>query len=423
MLYNESIMKMLVVLQNIIQYKALKPLLLHVKNRKLWKFDIFIYGLDEKDTSGFSNISKELKLVLLEDGFDSMIKTKLSKQDNYKVCMTPYAGMVNVNCTYLISFYYGSASSKPFTFAPESKMMFHGAFLHSTYDADLLSVYSKTYIVPNLRLRNKKSPRKQHKSEKKVLLYLPTYGEINNIHNIHKSLVKLKSKYYIITKGHHGTEHLKSEINKKQMLLDLSDEYYTPEKDINELFKMSDVVLSDNSGAIFDALYTGVPVCIAAKNINNKFGNLDTLQSKLVTKGIIPYSDKTDVQSIGRLLVKTLQRTTLKKQAELAREIFTNRDSGLKDWIKILSEYMKDEVSQDYVSLHNIYTDQWTETRRQLEGCRKELNLAKANLEGSEILLNKTREEFSTYRKAKLHRFADKIYKERERLRRKFNNE
>lgn len=413
-------MKMLIIFQNIIQYEALKPLMLYIRKKDLWKFDIFIYGLSKNDMSGFCDISEELKQSLIEDGFGPMIKEKISERQKYKVCMAPYSGMVDAKYDYLIGYYYGSASSKPFTFSPDSKMMFHGVLLHSTYDAEVLSVYSKTYIVPNLRLNLRLKSKKTMSGGKKVLLYLPTYGDINSIKELYKSLTKLKSEYYIITKGHHGTEHLKSEVEKKQLLLELSDEYFTPAKNINELFKVADLVLSDNSGAIFDAMYAGVPVCVAAKNINNKFGNLNTLQSELANDGILPYSNKTDFSSIKELLLKTKKNITLQKQVKLAKKIFTNRDGGVEAWVEVLSKYMNDKVNKDYVSLHNMYTDQIINDKKRLDDFNKEVKLMKENLEKEKALLESVQKEFFNYRQEKLHRYADRIYKALEKLQRRY---
>lgn len=410
-------MKILIVFQNIIQYEALKPLILYIKEKNLWSFDIFIYGLNKDDMSGFCNISEELKKKLIKDGFGPVIKEKTSERQKYKICISPYFGMTNIKYDYLIGYYYGSASSKPFTFSPESKSMFHGVFLHSTYDAEILSVYSKTYIVPNLRLKIRK--RKSH-SSKKTLLYLPTYGDINSIKELYRSLKKLKSEYYIITKGHHGTEHLKSEIDKKKLLVELSDEYYAPDKNINELFGVADLVLSDNSGAIFDAMYIGVPVCVAAKNINNKFGDIDTLQYKLASNGILPYSNKTDFLSIKELLLETEKSKVLQKQADLAKKIFTNRGGGVEDWVKVLSKYMNDEVNKDYINLHNMCNERFISTEKQLYDCRKEIELIKNDLVTNESLLKLTQKDLSFYHQAKLHRYVDKIYEIRKKIRERY---
>ena len=74
----------------------------------------------------------------------------------------------------------------------------------------------------------------------------------------------------------------------------MADEWYDLNTSLSYLLSKSDVVLSDNSGAIFEALYNDVPVAIFAKNINKKLGNFDTIQYDLVTSDIIPYTNNPD---------------------------------------------------------------------------------------------------------------------------------
>ena len=47
--------------------------------------------------------------------------------------------------------------------------------------------------------------------EKKTLLYLPTYGENGTINDVLPVINKIKDKYKLVIKWHHGTDYLKEE--------------------------------------------------------------------------------------------------------------------------------------------------------------------------------------------------------------------
>lgn len=98
---------------------------------------------------------------------------------------------------------------------------------------------------------------------KKTVLYLPTWGDLNSTVKLSRAIAGLSQHYNIIYKPHHNT-----------LLYDWFDHDILAETivtidsppDIPDtgpyLFKVSDVVVSDMSGAIFDALYCGKPVVL-----------------------------------------------------------------------------------------------------------------------------------------------------------------
>lgn len=411
--------EILIVIQNIIQYYSLRPLLKHIKKEGLWKFEIVLFD-SVKNSTGFREIAEEAGRKMNEDGFEWKSKDIVNGK-KCKICLAPYQDMVDVKYDYLIEYYYGSASSKPNpTFLPEYKMTFDAVLLHSVYDAEILSVYSKTYIVPNLRLR-KVRRKLSFNSDKKTLLYLPTYGDINSINDVSQALKNIKKDYYIITKGHHGTEYLLAEGKNKDLVMNISDEYYGPSKDINELFERVDLVLSDNSGAIFDSMYTGIPVCIMAKDINKKLGDMNTLQYRMVQDGIIPYSPKSDYQILSKLLFKTLKPNVIKRQKEVAKNLFPNKTGGVKAWVKVLEKYMKDEINTDYIKLHRYYTVRNQENEKlipylkeQNKNYKTELDRLNHELSEKNNKLRLMELENNSYKNGKLYKLANKIYKIKE---------
>lgn len=96
---------------------------------------------------------------------------------------------------------------------------------------------------------------------KKTLLYLPTHSDLSSVDQIATELGRLRSEYNVIVKMHYFLTHEEPErveLLKKEKLIIYGDEI-----DILPLFKVSDVVVSDNSSAIFDAMLADKPLVLA----------------------------------------------------------------------------------------------------------------------------------------------------------------
>ncbi|MBR3329550.1 CDP-glycerol glycerophosphotransferase family protein [Candidatus Saccharibacteria bacterium] len=397
-------MEMAVIIQNVLQYYSLRPFLKLIEEKKYWKNDIYIF--DPQDTkTGFSKIMEELKQTVIKDGFQ--IANKNNKKKVYKVCLSPYQNMVDIKYKYLVGYYYGSACSKPFTFNPIFKSKFHGFLLHSNYDASILSIYGKTYIVPRLSLHEIK-PRKH--PGKKRLLYLPTYGKESEIESVAKILPTIKNNYTIIIKSHHGTAHLKNETNRKTNLEKIADCYYDPTKSTQELFEEADVVLSDNSGAIFDSLYVKKPVCILSNNIDNSYVGIHPLQKKLVDEDIIPYSNKANDKELLRILQEALSTKIIEKQKKESDILFPNKTNGAREWIKILKNYMDDNIDTDYIKIHDHLIMEHDHLIAEYNIITKELNNTKQEKEKLSKTINDLSLQLNHYKNGKLYKLAQKIY-------------
>lgn len=88
--------------------------------------------------------------------------------------------------------------------------------------------------------------------DKKVLLYMPTFGVLSSTKVTLPALVDLLQDYTIVIKLHHMTklfspEEMKYFEDPRFVVIDES----VP---VTDVLKLSDIVISDNSGSIFDAL-------------------------------------------------------------------------------------------------------------------------------------------------------------------------
>lgn len=93
---------------------------------------------------------------------------------------------------------------------------------------------------------------------KKVLLYLPTHGDLCSIDALVFELKKLARKYAVIAKLHYYTTYI--EPARKELLRDSYITLLGDETDLLPLLQRADLVISDNSSAIFDALLADKPV-------------------------------------------------------------------------------------------------------------------------------------------------------------------
>lgn len=106
-------------------------------------------------------------------------------------------------------------------------------------------------------------------SSKKTILYLPTYGDLSSLPAITAEMAELTRNYNLVVRPHHfflyfkhareEIEDFKNKIGAQALQKILwADDFV----DSLELFALADVVVSDNSGAIFDAVLADKPLVI-----------------------------------------------------------------------------------------------------------------------------------------------------------------
>ncbi len=338
-----------IIIQNIIQWYSIRPLAKLLEKQADIKLDILIFDPPSNDAD-YSSIALHVEKIIHAEGF---ITSRKPRHAEYKICLAPYSDMITFKAQYRLGYCYGAATTKPhLTSLPEFKIGFHGFFLHDTYDAELFSVYGKTYIVPDLYLR---SINHKKASNKPVVLFLPTYHEPSTI-NTAKTLSKLKDKYYIIVKSHHGTDSLNEEKTKKDLLLEIANEYYDSDQYIMPLLDKADVVLSDNSGAVMDALYSKVPVSITTPTLCEGLNGIPSLQTELIAANIIPYSKTQTTSHIDKILKQALSASYIKRQTNTSDQLFPSKTGGAQTWYNIIKKYLNDDIDQNYCKLHDYYS-------------------------------------------------------------------
>lgn len=167
-----------------------------------------------------------------------------------------------------ITLSYGAGKNLNTLHPNRRKMDFH--LTYGKYDDQLLSLYTPTKIVGNPKFDdwfNNEFDQElldnlahQLNPKKKTVLFLPTHGDLCSIDDLAVQLKKIPADYNIITKVHYYWRREPERLKKLQHpnIILLSDG-----ADLLTLFKISDVVLADNSSAIFDAILADKPLALA----------------------------------------------------------------------------------------------------------------------------------------------------------------
>ncbi|MCL2384003.1 MAG: CDP-glycerol glycerophosphotransferase family protein [Oscillospiraceae bacterium] len=351
-----------IAVENIIQFQTIKNGIDELLKRN---YTVDLYVPEIKNDEGYEEIHDSVYKYMLDRGYES--KRVADKNIRYKILLQahPLDHCLDINFEYRIKFKYGILLAKPDPeYKPEYNMLFDAILCYGKYEADILSAYTKTYAIGNMKYVNYE---KKTTSEKPVLLYLPTWGDISSIDTVIDSIKKLKDKYKVIAKFHHGTSFLKNEEDRLAMLKEVVDEYYDLNTELVELLSASDVVLSDNSGAIFEAIYADVPVAIFTNDLNKrKLEEFDTYQYEFAQKGIIPHTK--DATKIGDVLKDAMSQEYTDKQRTLKNELFLVKSDLVEDFVNIIDLYLKDKINKRNKILHDILAKEYTlKTREILE--------------------------------------------------------
>lgn len=106
---------------------------------------------------------------------------------------------------------------------------------------------------------------------RKTILYMPTWGDLSTVDKYIDSVRELGDRYNVLLKLHHNTALLES--SRKQKLSQMDGcVHFGANDDVVELLAVADIVLSDYSGAIFDAVYCRKPVVLLHDDIVQKVG-------------------------------------------------------------------------------------------------------------------------------------------------------
>ena len=411
-----------IVIENLIQFQYIENGINTLLNNNI---SLDIYVPTSKYADGFDTLFNNAYDYLQKNNYNPK---RLPDDTEYKILLEPYPTekYFKINHTYRIKYPYSLIAAKPDpSFKPDWNIYYDAILCHSEYEASYLNAYAQTHVIGSLKHKLPKTC-----SNRPTLLYLPTYGDLSSIDELINIFNELKNKYYIIIKFHHGTSFLNTEKDRLEQLKILADEWYDLNTSLSSLLCKSDVVLSDNSGAIFEALYNDVPVAIFAKNINKKLGDFDTIQYDLVCSDTIPYTD-TPTNILNTLSLACSEEYKV-KQKNIKNKLLYISENSEKEFLNIIRNYLNDNINIKYKQLHDVLKNDYesklisinnltkenTSLYNQIETHNEEIQILKnKNLESENIICtlnNKIEQQnfmLHEYNNGLLYKVVRKIYK------------
>jgi len=233
-------------------------------------------------------------------------------------------GLKKINATY--------GAGKELTMVRPSKSIFDLILAYGSRDSKLFSYYTRAEIVGNPKFDewfsgslDKKSIlelRELLDAHKKTVLYLPTHSDLSSIDELAEEFAALSSSYNVLVKTHYYTT--REEPERLQALKSTGAVIFDDNADLLALLTASDIVVSDNSSAIFDAILADKPV-VVADFWDPDFLDLEHKEVRRYTRGTqgaLTYSD-----SIEQAIKREGKVLTLKTASDLKTKV----QEGLED--------------------------------------------------------------------------------------------
>lgn len=337
---------------------------------------------------------------VLKSGSYKFITTDDLPKRRYKVCLAPYPviNFAQINAKYRIRYGYSILTAKPNpTYNPSQKLWFDAIICHGPQEAEVMKAYTETYNISPMKYDGFT---KEKHTGKPILLYLPTSGDVSSADQTEEIIACLKDDFRIIVRMHAHIAHKQNaeEEARYNSIKKLADEVCDDTTPLLDWLRTADVVLSDNSGSIYEALYSQTPVAVFAESVKTrKIGNILPLHAILIDKGVIPYSSK--VKDLKSLMKMALSDSIRKAQLAARKEYFNTEGNGVKKLIDIIDTYLDDNVNQERWWLHQNYADEYYRMMGTDAGY-KTIMQEKISLE----------EQLQYFKNAKGHKFMSKVY-------------
>ncbi|MCW7538933.1 CDP-glycerol glycerophosphotransferase family protein [Aquabacterium sp. A7-Y] len=214
--------------------------------------------------------------------------TRLAQLDgvfDVLVCQTPFPKIESFRRTRIAMLQYGYAK-EAHNYGPW-RAFADLTLAYGPYAADKISHFSPAVPVGNPRfddwhLADFHSRANERLGgcldpSRKTVLYAPTWGDLSSVDRNLAAVYALADEYNVLVKMHHNTELL--EPARKRAMAAGRVQHFGANDDLLELLALADVVVSDYSGAIFDAVFCQKPVVLLDGEIDASLGHKVDLHS------------------------------------------------------------------------------------------------------------------------------------------------
>lgn len=201
---------------------------------------------------------------------DSSALPALDGEYDVLVFQTPFPGIHLFNKSRLVSLQYGLAK-EPHNYG-DWRAFGDLALCMGPYSVDRISAVCPAISVGNLSFDAYVARKNSLKNscieslppfliEKKTILYAPTWGDLSSIDIYADAVAALQGAYNVVVKLHHNT-YLLEKSRLQTIVTCLPVALNAKNCDLHALIDLADLVISDYSGAIFDALLHDKPIVL-----------------------------------------------------------------------------------------------------------------------------------------------------------------
>ena len=339
-----------------VQFYSLAPLLRHLHEKTKIAFDIIVPTDIDSENSN-KEIYDEAARLIKNDGYKVTrdFDDERIKKTEYKILISTYMyeDLYNkIKAKYRLQFAYSGHLFTKVNYILDRYInydyVFDAVLLHPAYTQPIVDIFSKSYVVPNLKLTGF-SKRKTSISKKPILLFAPTYNEMDFAVKFLKCIDEIKKDYYVIMHGHHRALHFGANKDYILQLYAKADKVYDIRNcSIKEPLEEADVLVSDNSSVLFDAIDVNIPVAIFSRNPNEfHYREINTIQYDLIQSGKILWTN--DPRKLPEIIDKTLREDMVKKQGELKNKAFAGESvDPIEQWMEVVKIYLEDKLPYEY---------------------------------------------------------------------------
>lgn len=272
--------------------------------------------------------------------FEVIQPTDLAEKDGSLaavVCPNPIAGMEYLQSTQCVGMQYSMAKDR-YVNGPW-RAMFDMTMTYGRYSAERIAQFCPTRMVGNPRFErwfSDSESRSFSRAEvtldesRPTVLYLPTWGEFSSMDLFFDAVIGLSSSYNVLIKVHHKTD-IHEDQRKNALASQQLVQYFGAMDDLLPLLDAADLILSDYSGAIFDALYVRKPVVLLQSDpksvLGKKFGYESVEYARRDEIGPVVSSPENLAATVSSVISGSVDFTA--RNEKLRSEIFEyDRGSG-----------------------------------------------------------------------------------------------
>ncbi len=358
------------VIHNLVLYETIRPLIEECEKKQI-VCDIYVPQIEEED---WGDMSLDTYHYLKSNGIQvSLVNSVPDKA--YKIAFYPYLPYyLEVKSDYKFRYQYGMA--KPNWNLDSWSRNFDFIFCNGLYDSSVLAAYTQTDIVGMIKYAN--FQRKKRKTDKYNLLYLPTYGNESSIELVMKHIDEISDAFNVKVKLHHGTSFL--EHDRVKLVKSHIPEVLDHKASLVNLIEEADLILSDGSGAIFDALFTDTPIVIFQHPQTESFEGILPLEAQIVEQNIVPFvSDNGDIKQT--LLNAILDEQLIQKRRKFTLEMFPVKGRETIDkCMDVIDKFLKDDVDHAYRAGHTRLKNEFNELQTRNQAQKHEIEQQKQQI-------------------------------------------